>query len=134
MATRTSAGNGQQRRASRAKPATAAPRSRDAERGAGPPRQATRRLGGVLKSTALGAGAAAAGVALGAAAMRRRRPRRVLGMKMPAIGGGSPFKQANNTGQRLGRASKRVAATSKLVSRELDRFGDRAERIGELLD
>ena len=66
--------------------------------------------------------------------MKRRRTRRVLGVKLPkplvskpSLNGGSLVKQ-------VGKASKQVGQTSKSVSKDLDRFGEGAERIGELLD
>jgi hypothetical protein len=66
--------------------------------------------------------------------MRRRQTRRVLGVKLPkpliskpSVDGGSFVKQ-------VGKASKQIGQTSKGVSKDLDRFGEQAERIGKILE
>jgi hypothetical protein len=66
--------------------------------------------------------------------MKRRQTRQVLGVKLPkslvpkqSLNGASLVKKA-------GKASRQIGQTSKGVSKDLDRFGDQAERIGKFLE
>jgi hypothetical protein len=85
------------------------------------------------KGPALALGAAAAGFAGGAVLMKRRRTRRILGIKvprqlpMPSLNGGSVVKQ-------VAKASKKAGKTGQDVSKDLERLSVQAERIGKVLD
>lgn len=76
---------------------------------------------------AVGAAAAAAGIAGGIALKNRSRGTTVLGVSLPSI-------DPKSVAQSVGKASKRFARTSKNVSKDLERAGDQAERIGKILD
>lgn len=76
---------------------------------------------------AIAVGAAAAGIAGGIALKNRSRGTKVLGVSLPSI-------DPKSVAQSVGKASKRFARTSKNVSKDLERAGDQAERIGKILD
>jgi hypothetical protein len=93
-------------------------------------------VAGKAKGPAVAVGAAAAGIA-GGLVLRSRTTRRktVLGVKMPrAVGKGLPDLDAKAIAKTVGHASKQFAKTSKNVSKDLERAGDQAERIGKILD
>jgi hypothetical protein len=81
---------------------------------------------------AIAVGAAAAGVAGGLLLKSRHRRKTVLGVKVPrSLTKGVDPKSVAKT---VGHASKRFAQTTKSVSKDLERAGDQAERIGKILD
>jgi hypothetical protein len=80
-------------------------------------------------------GAAAVGIAGGIALKSRTRRKTVLGVKMPrSIGKSLPDIDAKSIAKSVGHASKQFAKTTKGVSKDLERAGDQAERIGKILD
>jgi hypothetical protein len=148
-------GSGASRSASRAKPATggrtASSRSRSgssARGGNGGSRSpATRRRdattsGGVartikgavakVRGPALALGATAAGVAGGVALRGRQRRKTVLGVSVPR-NPRLPDVDIKAVAKRVGRASLRFGETTKTVSRDIERVGEQAERIGKIL-
>ena len=87
------------------------------------------------KGPAVAIGAAAAGVAGGMALKSRQRRKTVLGVAMPrALGKGMPDIDPKAIAKSVGQASKQFAKTTKNVSKDLERAGDQAERIGKILD
>lgn len=85
---------------------------------------------------AVAVGAAAAGIAGGIVLKSRmRRKTTVLGVTLPrSIGKGLPDLDAKSIAKSVGHASKQFAKTTKNVSKDLERAGDQAERIGKILD
>lgn len=81
---------------------------------------------------AIAVGAAAAGVAGGVLLRGKlRRNKRVLGVPLPrSLNSGFDAKSIAKT---VGDASSRFAKTSKAVSRDIERAGEQAERIGRIL-
>jgi len=80
-------------------------------------------------------GAAAAGVAGGLLLKGRSRRKKVLGVPLPrGIAGANladvDVKSAVKT---VGKASKRFGQTTKSVSKNMERVGDQAERMGKAL-
>ena len=87
------------------------------------------------KGPAVAIGAAAAGVAGGMVLKSRQRRKTVLGVPMPrALGKGMPDIDPKAIAKTVGQASKQFAKTTKNVSKDLERAGDQAERIGKILD
>jgi hypothetical protein len=83
------------------------------------------------KGPAVAVGAAAAGLAGGLALKSRTGRRKVLGVPVPrSLKSGVDVKSVAKT---VGAASQRVAKTSKSVSKDIERAGDKAERIGKIL-
>lgn len=82
------------------------------------------------KGPAVALGAAAAGLAGGLVLKSRSRRKTVLGVTVPRS---LPDVDPKAIAKSVGHASKRFAKTSKNVSKELDRAGDQAERIGKIL-
>jgi hypothetical protein len=87
---------------------------------------------GTLKSVAtkaggpaVAAGAAAAGVAGGLIIRSRTRHRKVLGMDLDV--------DLKSMAKAVGNASQRFAEASKAVSKDIERVGDQAERVGKIL-
>lgn len=77
-------------------------------------------------------GAAAAGVAGGLALKSRAGRKSVMGVPVPRV---KPSDiDVEGIVKTVGKASKRFAETSKAVSKDIDRAGDKAERIGKILD
>jgi hypothetical protein len=90
---------------------------------------------GKAAGPAVAVGAAAVGIAGGIALKSRTRRKTVLGVKMPrSIGKSLPDVDAKSIAKSVGQASKRFAKTSKGVSKDLERAGNQAERIGKILD
>ena len=76
-----------------------------------------------------------AGVAGGLALRSRTRRRTVLGVAVPrSLGKSLSGLDAKSVAKSVGQASKQFAKTSKNVSKDLERAGDQAERIGKILD
>jgi hypothetical protein len=89
---------------------------------------------GTLKSAAgkagapaMAVGAAAAGVLGGLAIKGRSRRRKLHGLRLPEV----DLKAVAKT---VGKASKQLGERSKNVSKDLERMGDQAERVGKILD
>jgi hypothetical protein len=78
-------------------------------------------------------GAAVAGVAGGVVLRGRLRRKTVLGVALPRSLG-TPDLDPKGMAKTVGQASKRFAKTTKAVSKDLERVGDQAERIGKILD
>ena len=88
-------------------------------------------MAGKAAGPAVAVGAAAAGVAGGLALKSRRGRKSVLGVPVPGKPGDIDVQSIVKT---VGKASKRFADTSKSVSKDIERAGDKAERIGKILD
>jgi hypothetical protein len=90
---------------------------------------------GRVAAPAAAVGAAAVGIAGGIALKSRTRRKTVLGVKLPrSIGKSLPDIDAKSIAKSVGQASKQFAKTTKGVSKDLERAGDQAERIGKILD
>jgi hypothetical protein len=90
-------------------------------------------VAGKAKGPAIAMGAAAAGIAGGVVLRGRSRRKTVLGMPLPrAIA--KPDIDPKNVVKTVGHASRRFAKTAKSMSKDLERVGDQAERIGKILD
>ena len=76
---------------------------------------------------AVGAAAAAAGIAGGIALKNRSNGTKLLGVRVPDI-------DPKSVAQSVGKASKRFASASKSASKDLEHAGDQAQRIGKILD
>jgi hypothetical protein len=121
------------RRPAKRSPAKRAPAARSASASSN-----GRTVSGTIKQVAgpaVAVGAAAAGVAGGLVIRARTRQKTVLGVPVPkslgkSLSGIDPKSVAKSVGQ----ASKRFAKTTKNVSKDLERAGDQAERIGKILD
>ena len=83
------------------------------------------------KGPAVAVGAAAAGLAGGLALKGRSRRKTVLGIPLPHSL--KPDVDMKSLAKNVGQASQRVARTSKSVSKDIERAGDKAERIGKIL-
>jgi hypothetical protein len=82
------------------------------------------------KGPAVAVGAAAAGVAGGLVIRNRTRRKTVLGVPVPKH---LPTVDPQAIVKSVGGASKRFAKTSKSVSKDIERAGEQAERIGKIL-
>ena len=82
------------------------------------------------KGPAIAVGAAAAGIAGGIALKGRGRRKTVLGVPMPKH---LPSVDAKSLAKSVGEASAQFAKTSKSVSKDIERAGDQAERLGKIL-
>jgi hypothetical protein len=92
-------------------------------------------VAGKAAGPAVAVGAAAVGIAGGIALKTRTRRKTVLGVKMPrSFGKSLPDIDAKSIAKSVGQASRQFAKTSKGVSKDLERAGDQAERIGKILD
>jgi hypothetical protein len=90
---------------------------------------------GKAAGPAVAVGAAAVGIAGGIVLKTRTRRKTVLGVKLPrSIGKSLPDIDAKSIAKSVGHASKQFAKTTKGVSKDLERAGDQAERIGKILD
>jgi hypothetical protein len=87
---------------------------------------------GKAKGPAVAVGAAAAGVAGGLLIRSRLSRPKVLGVPLPRSLG-KPSIDAKSIAKTVGEASQTFAKTSKSVSKDLERAGDQAERIGKIL-
>jgi hypothetical protein len=94
-----------------------------------------KQVANTAKRPAVAVGAAAAGLAGGLVLRSRARRKTVLGVKVPnSIGKSLPGIDPKSVAKTVGQASKRFAKTTKNVSKDLERAGDQAERIGKILD
>jgi hypothetical protein len=94
-----------------------------------------KQVANTAKRPAIAVGAAAAGVAGGLVLRSRTRRKTVLGLTVPrSIGKTLSGVDAKSVAKTVGQASKRFAKTTKNVSKDLERAGDQAERIGKILD
>ncbi len=84
------------------------------------------------KGPAMAVGAAAAGVAGGLLIKSRLTRPKVLGVPLPRALGKSSL-DAKSIAKTVGEASQTFAKTTKSVSKDLERAGDQAERIGKIL-
>jgi hypothetical protein len=94
-----------------------------------------RQVAAKAKGPAVAVGVAAAGVA-GARALKGRMGRQtVLGVPVPGwLGGASlPDLDVRSIAKTIGETSQRLAEISEAVSKDLERVGDQAERVGRLL-
>ena len=94
-------------------------------------------VAGKAAAPAAAVGAAAVGIASGIALRARMRRKTVLGVPLPRSfgkGKGLPDIDGKSIAKSVGQASKRFAKTTKNVSKDLERAGDQAERIGKILD
>ena len=82
------------------------------------------------KGPAVAVGAAAAGVAGGLVIRSRTRRRTILGVPVPRH---LPAVDPQAILKSVGSASQQFAKTSKSVSKDIERAGDQAERIGKIL-
>ena len=94
-----------------------------------------KQVANTAKRPAVAVGAAAAGLAGGLVLRGRVRRRTVLGVTVPrSIGKTLSGLDAKSMAKTVGQASKKFAKTTKNVSKDLERAGDQAERIGKILD
>jgi hypothetical protein len=94
-----------------------------------------KQVANTAKRPAVAVGAAAAGLAGGLVLRSRTRRKTVLGVKVPnSIGKTLSGIDPKSVAKTVGQASKRFAKTTKGVSKDLERAGDQAERIGKILD
>jgi hypothetical protein len=82
------------------------------------------------KGPAVAVGAAAAGVAGGLVIRSRTRRKTILGVPVPKH---LPAVDPQAILKSVGSASKQLAKTSKSVSKDIERAGDQAEKIGKIL-
>jgi hypothetical protein len=82
------------------------------------------------KGPAVAVGAAAAGVAGGLVIRSRTRRKTIFGVPVPKR---LPSVDPQAIVKSVGNASKQFAKTSKSVSKDIERAGDQAERIGKIL-
>ena len=94
-----------------------------------------KQVANTAKRPAIAVGAAAAGLAGGLVLRGRTRRKTVLGVTVPSgIGKTLSGIDAKSVAKTVGQASKKFAKTTKSVSKDLERAGDQAERIGKILD
>ena len=94
-----------------------------------------KQVANTAKGPAVAVGAAAAGVAGGLIIRSRTRQKTVLGVPVPkSLGKGLSGIDPKSVAKSVGHASKQFAKTSRNVSKDLERAGDQAERIGKILD
>jgi hypothetical protein len=85
-----------------------------------------------VKGPAVAVGAAAVGIAGGLVLKGQQRRRRILGVPVPRAPRLSSV-DVQAVAKSVGKASKRFGQTTKSVSKDIERVGDQAERIGKIL-
>lgn len=122
---------------SSAKPTSASAKSRTAARATSNGRAGGDGVTGTIKGMAskstgpvVAVGAAAVGIAGGLLIKSRTRRKTVLGVPVPKR---LPAVDPKAIAKSVGSASKRFAKTSKSVSKDVERAGDQAEKIGKIL-
>ena len=93
--------------------------------------ETAKQVAGKAKGPALAVGAGAAGLVGGLAIKNRAQRKTLLGMPLPKSL--KPDVDVKSLAKSVGQASQRVAKTSKTVSKDIERAGDKAERIGKIL-
>lgn len=123
------------------KPRSRTAKSSSGSNGSGSPAAASRLNGAVgtvkdvaskAKGPAVAVGAATAGVAGGLLLKNRLSRPKVLGIPMPRSLA-KPNLDVKSIAKTVGEASQSFAKTSKSVSKDIERAGDQAERIGKIL-
>ena len=124
-------------RSSSAKSNGAGAKSRTATRASSNGRAGADGVTGTIKGVAskatgpaVAVGAAAVGVAGGILIRSRTRRKTVLGVPVPKR---LPSVDPKAIAKSVGSASRRFAKTSKSVSKDIERAGDQAEKIGKIL-
>jgi hypothetical protein len=127
--------NGAKRSSSSRSSANRSSRPAASRNGSGGVVDIVKNAAGKAVGPAVTVGAAAVGIAGGIALKNRARRKTVLGVRLPrSIGKGLPDIDAKSIAKSVGQASKQFAKTTKNVSKDLERAGDQAERIGKILD
>jgi hypothetical protein len=126
-ATRSS--NGSRAAGSSSRSGQNASRSRQSSNGTGVV-ETLKQGAGKAKAPAVAAGAAAAGLAGGLVLKNRLGRKRVLGVRVPRSLTDVDVKALAKT---VGDASTRFGKTTKTVSKDMERVGDQAERLGKIL-
>ena len=113
------------------RPASSSKQRAQPTSGVGKAVETAKSVAGKAKGPALAVGAGAAGLAGGLALKSKMQRKTVLGVPVPRkLRPGVDVKSLAKT---VGEASQRVAKTSKTVSKDIERAGDKAERIGKIL-
>lgn len=88
-----------------------------------------------VSGPAVAVGAGVAGIAGGLAIKSLTRPKKVLGVPVPRAlrKAGLPDLDVKSVAKTVGKASQRFAESSKNVSKDIEKVGDQAERIGKIL-
>jgi hypothetical protein len=86
------------------------------------------------KGPAVAVGATAVGVAGGMVLRDRMRRKTVLGIAVPRSLGTRSDVDLKSVAKSVGKASKQFGHTTKSISKDMERVGDQAERIGKMLD
>ncbi len=94
-----------------------------------------RDVAGKAKGPAVAVGATAVGVAGGLLLRGRMRRKTVLGIPVPRTLGKVSVSDIDvkDLAKAVGKASKQFGETSKSVSKDIERLGDQADRIGKIL-
>jgi hypothetical protein len=94
-----------------------------------------RQVASKAKGPAIAVGAAAAGAAGGVLLRDRTRKKKVLGVPVPRSFGKSKVTDLDlpEVVKSVGRASQHFGQKTKSVSKDMERVGDRAERVGKML-
>ena len=95
---------------------------------------AIKQVANTAAKPAVAVGAAAVGLAGGLVLRNRTRRKTVLGVTVPrSLTRTFDGFDAKSAAKTVGQATKRFAKTTKTVSKDLERAGDQAERIGKIL-
>jgi hypothetical protein len=88
-----------------------------------------------VNGPAVAVGATAVGVAGGMMLKSRTRKKTILGVSVPRsiVKPSLPDVNLKAVAKSVGKASKQFSQTTKNVSKDIERVGDQAERIGKLL-
>jgi hypothetical protein len=85
-----------------------------------------------VSAPAVAIGATAVGLAGGIALKGATRQKKILGVPVPRKLG-RPKLDVQSLAKTVGKASKQFGQTTKSVSKDIERVGDQAERIGKIL-